>query len=85
MPDYFEVPNCCHSSTIKELAVICAAHFFQELPVNTPSCANSADIEQDRAAKIPVLRRCQHFDRFFIARYDPTIFYINAEHTPMIS
>jgi hypothetical protein len=56
MADYFKIANGCHTSAIKELPVICAAHFFQEVPVNTLLSANSADIEQNSPVKIPVLR-----------------------------
>jgi hypothetical protein len=55
MADYFKITNGCHTPAIKELPVICFSHFFQELPVNTLPCANSADIEQYRSVKIPVL------------------------------
>jgi hypothetical protein len=56
MADYFEIANGCHTSAIKELPVIYSAHFLQELPVNALLCTNSADIEQNRPFKIPVLR-----------------------------
>jgi hypothetical protein len=56
MADYFKIVNGCHTSTIKELPVIGAPHFFQEVPVNPLLCADSADIEQNRPVKIPVLR-----------------------------
>jgi hypothetical protein len=85
LADLFEVLNGCHTTTVVQRAVIGTSQFFQGSPVDTLTCPDSADIEQDTPIEIPAAGRCKYFGRCFPAGYDPVVFDIDTQKSAMVA